>query len=122
MPALSSNTKRREPEPQRAREAGVGIRLERSEGSSMIRLKGTIDIACATELRTVLLDALTSGNPVRVALDGCADMDVTAAQLLWAAEREATALAVGFRLDGPVPETLWTALKDAGFERFPVPV
>lgn len=100
----------------------MGIALEQSEESSVIRLEGAIDIACATELKKVFLDALASGNPVRVALDGCTDLDVTAVQLLWAAEHEARALALGFKLAGPVPEPVWAALKDAGFERFPVPV
>ena len=100
----------------------MGITLEQSEESSVIRLEGAIDIACAAELKTIFLDALTSGNPVGVALDGCTDLDVTAVQLLWAAEREARALSVSFALSGPVPEPVWAALKDAGFERFPVSV
>ncbi len=100
----------------------MGITLKQSEGSNVIRLEGAIDIARAAELKATFLDALRSGNPVRVALDGCTDLDVTAVQLLWAAEREARALAVGFTLAGPVPEPLWASLKDAGFERFPVPV
>lgn len=100
----------------------MGITLKQSEESTVIHLDGAIDIACAAELKTTFLDALKSGNPVRVALDGCTDLDVTAVQLLWAAGHEARALAMGFKLAGPVPEPLWAALKDAGFERFPVPV
>jgi hypothetical protein len=42
--------------------------------------------------------------------------------LLWAAEREARASGVGFALSGELPEGVSAALKDAGFERFPVPV
>jgi hypothetical protein len=41
---------------------------------------------------------------------------------LWAAEREARTTGVGFSLAGPVPEPVSAALKEAGLERFPVPV
>ena len=99
----------------------MGITLEQIEESSVIRLEGGIDIACAAELKTTLFDALTSGHPVRVALDGCADLDVTAVQLLWAAEREARALTVEFAFAGPLRDPVSAALKDAGFESFPVP-
>jgi anti-anti-sigma regulatory factor len=100
----------------------VGIILEQREESSVICLEGVIDIAYAAELKTILLDALTSGHAVRVSLDRCADLDVTAVQLLWAAAREAKSLGVGFTLAGQLPEPVSTTLKDAGFERFPVPL
>lgn len=100
----------------------MGITLKQDEESSVIHLEGVIDIACAAELKTTFIDALASGNPVRVALCGCTDLDVTAVQLLWAAERAARAQTVDFTLAGPVPEPVWAALKDSGFERFPVPV
>ncbi len=99
----------------------MGIRLSQTEDASLIHLEGAVDIGSAAGLKATLLDALKSGKPVRVALDGCTDLDVTAVQLLWAAEREARASAVGFALAGAVPEPVWAALKDAGFTRFPVP-
>ena len=98
------------------------IVLEQSEGSNVIHLEGAIDISLAAELKTTLLEALKSPKPVRVALNGDADLDVTAIQLLWAAEREAKASNVGFLLDGCVPDAVSATLRETGFERFPVPV
>lgn len=81
-----------------------------------------IDIASAAELKSVLLDSLKAGKAVVVTLQADAGLDVTAIQLLWAAEREARSSGIGFTLDGEVPEPVATALKEAGFEGFPVPV
>jgi anti-anti-sigma regulatory factor len=100
----------------------LGIILEHREESTVLGLEGVIDIASAAELKTALLEALKRGNAVRVTLDSNADLDVTAIQLLWAAEREAKASSVRFVLDGQAPEPVSAALREAGFERFPVPV
>lgn len=100
----------------------MGTSIEQRDESKVICLEGVIDIASAAELKAVLLEALKSGKRLSLLLDKCADLDVTAIQLLWAAEREARASSVGFTLAGELPEKVSAALKDAGFERFPVPV
>jgi anti-anti-sigma regulatory factor len=100
----------------------LAITVEHREDSSAICLGGTIDIALAAELKTTLLDALMKSKVVLVALDSNAGLDVTAIQLLWAAEREARASGVSFALQGQVPGPVSAALKEAGFEKFPVPV
>ncbi len=102
-------------------ESGLGIALKQGKESSAIRLEGVIDIASAAELKAVLLDALKRGKPVTIALDSSAGLDVTAIQLLWAAQREATVSGVGFTLAGPVPARVSATLKEAGFDSFPVP-
>ena len=100
----------------------MAIVLEQCEESNLIRLEGVIDIALAAELKTTLLEAFKSPKPLRVALSADADLDVTAIQLLWAAEREAKASNVVFTLDGCVPDAVSVSLRETGFERFPVPV
>lgn len=105
----------------RIEEPELGIALKQRKESSAIRLDGLIDIASAAELKTILLDALKRGKAVRVALQTNVDLDVTAVQLLWAAEREARASGVGFVLASPVPEPVLSFLKEAGFEKFPIP-
>lgn len=97
----------------------MGITLEQREESSVVCLEGTIDIACAAELRTVLLDALQLGHAIRVAAGQVTGLDMTSIQLLWAAQREATARGVGFALAGQMPESASAALRDAGFDAFP---
>ncbi len=78
-----------------------------------------IDIAFAAELKSTLVDALKPGEAVSVSLAAGADLDITAFQLLWAAEREARASGVGFALAGTAPEKISSALRDAGIEKFP---
>ena len=53
----------------------------------LIRLEGEIDISQADELKRVLLAALQEKHEVRIALESASGMDITAVQLLWAAER-----------------------------------
>jgi len=96
--------------------------IEQSETLSTIRLEGAIDICCAVELKTVLLQALGSGTKVHVSLEDAIDMDVTAFQLLWAAEREARGSSVEFALAGHVPERVSQALVYGGFGNFPIAV
>ena len=119
LPPFPGGVKR---ESQNERESDLAITLEQREKASAIHLEGAIDIALAAELKSTLIDALKAGMAVLVALDANADLDVTAIQLLWAAEREAKASGVRFMLEGDVPAGVSAALKGAGFERFPVPV
>jgi anti-anti-sigma regulatory factor len=100
----------------------LAIILVQCEESNVIRLEGVIDIALAADLKATFLEALKSAKPVRVALNADVDLDVTAIQLLWAAEHEAKASNVSFVLDGCVPDAVSATLKETGFERFPVPV
>jgi len=65
---------------------------------NLLALEGTIDIGCAAELKAVLLRALGSGGEIRVMLGEVAYMDVTAAQLLWAAELQARRSGVVFQI------------------------
>ena len=83
---------------------------------------GEINITSATELKKLLLEALAPGRELRVDLESATELDVTALQLLWAAEREARGSGVGFTLVGRVPEEISVAVGDAGFRKFPVPV
>lgn len=99
----------------------MGITVEQGEESTVIGLEGSVDIALASELKSTLLSALKAGRAARLKLHSNADLDVTAIQLLWAAAREAKSSGVQFALEGPVPELVTTAIREAGFERFPVP-
>jgi anti-anti-sigma factor len=99
----------------------VSINLDQNEGECLIRLEGEVDISSAAELKKLLLEALASGRELRVDLERTTELDVTALQLLWAAERKAGGSSVGFSLLGRVPEEISVALSDAGFKKFPIP-
>lgn len=96
------------------------VTLEQNGGLCCIRLEGEVDIASAAELKKLLLQALASGSELRVGLEGATELDITALQLLWAAEREARASGRGFSLAGRVPEEISAAVDEAGLEKFPV--
>jgi anti-anti-sigma regulatory factor len=85
----------------------------------VIRLQGAVDIGCAAELKAVLLQVLASKGEARISVETATGMDVTAVQLLWAAEREARGSGMVLALEGAIPEALRATLREAGFERFP---
>jgi anti-anti-sigma factor len=99
----------------------MSVRFDRSEVPGVIRLDGEIDIGCAAELKAVLEEALAVksdvSHPARVSLSQVTAMDVTAVQLLWAAQREALLAGRKLALEDPVPEALRAMLRAAGLER-----
>jgi anti-anti-sigma factor len=98
----------------------VAIRLDREKSPGLIELEGAIDIAGAAELKSVLVEALASARETRISLEKATSVDVTAVQMLWAAEREAKTSGGVLALEGEVPEAVRAALRAAGFERFPL--
>jgi anti-anti-sigma regulatory factor len=94
------------------------VSLEQDGATSRIRLQGAIDIACAQELKGLLIQGLKKSSEVRVLLAEATDLDVTGVELLWAARRAAKASGVGFAFDGRPPEPVTAALAEAGLEMF----
>lgn len=97
----------------------MSLTLHESETASLVRMEGAVDISSAAELKDQLLQALGSGREVHLSLAAVTALDVTAVQLLWAAERNARTSGVAFSLDDQVPEPVSAALKSAGFNEFP---
>lgn len=94
------------------------VSLEHDGALSRIRLEGAIDIGCAQELKELLLNGLKAGSGMRVLLAEAMVLDVTAVQLLCAAERQARVSSVEFAFEGPVTDSVSVALAEAGFEAF----
>jgi len=97
-------------------------RAGQSETLNLLRLEGVVGIGCAAEFKGLLEQALGSGCAVRVSLEGATDLDVTAVQLLWAAERKAKGGGAGFSISGRPPEPVLAALSEAGLQQFINPI
>lgn len=97
------------------------VTLEQNDALTCIQLEGVIDVACAAELKELLMEKLQSDSAVYVSLESATSVDVTAVQLLWAAAREAQRAGVEFGFKGQTPEGVRCALAAAGIEKFPVP-
>lgn len=93
------------------------ILVESSGESASLRLEGEVDIAAAAELKSRLLEVLGSAKEIRVDLGRAVDLDVTALQLLRAAERQAGQLRLRFSFEN-VREELSAAMASAGFAKF----
>jgi anti-anti-sigma regulatory factor len=100
------------------REFHMSVTLRQNEDSNLIHLDGSVDISCAVELKSALLEALQSGKAIRVSLEDAAAFDLTAVQLLWAGAREAANAGVAFKLAGQAPEAFSSAIADCGFQAF----
>lgn len=97
----------------------MAITVNESGSESLVAIEGTVDISSSAELKTALVQALGSGRTVHVSLQGAAYLDVTAFQLLWAAEQQARRAGMAFGILGQVPEPVSAGLADAGFPSFP---
>ena len=91
---------------------------EKKENSSLVRLEGAIDIASAAEMKSVLLNALASKKEIRLTIESATELDITALQVLYAAERDATKSGIPFALEGSLPDEISTAMSAAGLVKF----
>jgi anti-anti-sigma factor len=94
------------------------VTVEERENTSLVHLEGEVNIAGAVELKSLLVNALASGKEMRLALENAAVLDITALQLLYAAERDAARSGVRITLEGSVPEAISAAMTDAGCAKF----
>jgi anti-anti-sigma factor len=94
----------------------VSVHLEQAGKMISVRLQGSIDISSAEELKKVLVNALKTGEEIRLWLGEATYLDVTGVQLLCAAEREAHKAGVRWIFVDSLPEPILTTLHDAGFE------
>ncbi len=100
----------------------MAIALDESGSGNVVVLAGMVDISSAAELKTALLQAFDAGKEVSVSLGAVTYLDVTAMQLLWAAEQQARRSGVAFGVAGQIPDVVSTALAEAGFPSFPAAV
>jgi len=96
------------------------VELQKDRGLCVIHLDGEINITSATALKEALLRALESGTELRADLERATELDITALQLLWAAEREARGAGKVFTVLGAVPDRILQATAEAGLEKFPL--
>jgi anti-anti-sigma regulatory factor len=94
------------------------VTLKTSEGAGSICLEGVIDIGCAAELKALLMEGLGAGRGLKVSIEGVTAMDAAAAQLLWAAEREASGAGTEWAIEGQLPEPVRAEFVQAGFVGF----
>lgn len=93
------------------------VSIDRNLVPNVMRLEGVVDIGCAAELQALLLEILAQSGEMEVAVAEGTEMDVTAMQLLVAAERAAQAR--GLRWAATWPVESHRAWRDAGFGKIP---
>ncbi len=96
----------------------MAITLDENELRIVVALEGTIDVSSASELKATLLKALGVGKEVCISLDAATYLDVTAVQLLWAAERQARESGAAFQFSKHSSDLVTITLAQAGFPSF----
>jgi anti-anti-sigma regulatory factor len=88
--------------------------LDRSTTPPVIDLQGEVNIRCAAELKDLLIQTLALAGPLHIDLSAIKEIDITAIQLLWAAEREARKAGKEFLFVGTIPEIILAIVNHAG--------
>jgi len=97
-------------------ELDVSVTLERDERCSLLRLEGVVGVSEASELKALLLESLGREMEVRIDPAAATYLDVTAVQLLWAAERDAQKTGRTLHWASAFPEAVSAVLGEAGLE------
>lgn len=92
----------------------MSVRHNGTEEKQVIHLAGDIDIGAATDLKASLVGALDAGGEICVSWEAATALDVTAFQLLWAAEREARRAGVKFTHNSTLSEPIRQSLESIG--------
>lgn len=92
----------------------MSVILVQQEPDWLIRLEGQISLACAAELKELLVRWLAAETDLELDLEDAAEVDVSILQLLWTAGREARR--ANRRIVARPSEALNAAARDAGFE------
>lgn len=93
--------------------------FDQSDVRNALRLEDDIRISDAAALKELLVEALGARRNFTVNLESVTAMDVTAVQLLVAAEQDAKTAECEFRLEGNLPENLVNLMAAMGLQRFP---
>jgi anti-anti-sigma regulatory factor len=97
-------------------QSSLQVEVERCESHSVIRLQGELNVACAAELKGVLVATMAEGGDLQVDLEGAVAIDVSIMQLLWATRDEAKRMGTDFAVRAS--EAVGLASRDAGFDLF----
>jgi hypothetical protein len=96
----------------------VPVTVQEGENTSLICFEGGVNISSSAEVKSILINALTSKRKMRLTLESATELDVTALQLLYAAEQDAARSGNRLTLEGSVPVEITAAMTDAGFAKF----
>ena len=91
------------------------------ESQWLIELEKVVDITCAAQLKTELIEALSSGKGILLDVSHVTDLDVTAFQLLQAAARAAGKASQSFTVCGQLPQSVDSSFRRAGFDGLLIP-
>lgn len=100
----------------------MSVALDQGETLCVVRLEGEINIASAAALKAALLEALALETELRIDLERATEVDLTALQLLWAAQRQALQSGKSMTMSESLAEPVVLAAREVAFEEFPLTV
>lgn len=96
----------------------MSIQCDADESACVLRLADEVDINSSVELKQALIEVIASGKELHLDLQAGPSLDITAIQLLWSARNAAELRGSRFVIAGDVPESINSALHNAGFDPF----
>jgi len=95
----------------------VPVRLMQRDPRWLIRLEGLIGVACAGELKDLLVEWRTAGKDLELDLESVQEIDITILQLLHAATREGERS--GAQIVGRASADVMFLVRQSGFDQIP---
>lgn len=92
----------------------MAVTLEIKDNLKIVKLAGAIDVAAASELKRILLEALQSCSELCIDVGDAQCIDATGVQLLWAAEKHAHNVGISFSIAGTLNNEALAMLTEAG--------
>jgi anti-anti-sigma regulatory factor len=95
----------------------MGLDMEKTDDIQFLALKGALTIEYATELKSVLLEAIYMKDHLVLSLEEVTEVDLSGLQILCSAHRTSLEQHKQLTLQGARPGSFQQAVKDAGFIR-----
>jgi len=96
----------------------LSVMIDQTGDLCCVRFEGEVTLDCAAELQKLLLEAVSSRKALAVNLERAVRLDVSATQLLFAAQREAARAGRVISVSGTIPAEVEKTLRESGVDLF----
>ncbi len=94
----------------------LNLQSEGNSNTGTLVIEGEITVQNATEIKTLLLDALEKTDTCFIDLQQITQIDLSGIQLLYAAKNYATNSNKDFKITGDCPVHMLETIKESGFK------
>lgn len=96
----------------------MGITLERSAGTALIRLPESVTVNCVAELHRLFLEAFSAKQNMEIDFTRTTELDASVVQLLYRACQSAGRAGLTVAVAGALPELIEKTFRESGLDPF----